>query len=411
MGLLGQYGQEKLPRRSRPFRKLLARMPHHQTRSPAPPTADRRAYPFIDAIRGVASLVILAHHLVSYVPGADATLAAVPVIHHIVWWYGGLAAQVFLVISGFVGGVSLARATPEAADLGLLLVRYLRLALPAVATLLFAIGLYAIVPPSWAAFSLFDEITAPGVLAHVAFLQDVLGYPSLLAGFWYLSIDWQCNAVMCLLIIVQDAILRRLPGLSRSAPSRFVRGLAVIGLPMLVALLSLFLWNGAVAHETYATYFFGIVFLGTLAGLAVAGRIQPAIFWAYVAAVAVAAVAAVVQSRPHLAVAVVAGVAIYLLARRQPSAASRADSLPLLDWLGKISYSLFLIHYPTIWAVTSVARGIGGDAATASWPSLVAAVAASLVAAVLLHRLVEVPTLAVVARLKPRQSGAVSLSR
>ena len=411
MGLLGQYGQEKLPRRSRPFRKLLARMPHHQTRSPAPPTADRRAYPFIDAIRGVASLVILAHHLVSYVPGADATLAAVPVIHHIVWWYGGLAAQVFLVISGFVGGVSLARATPEAADLGLLLVRYLRLALPAVATLLFAIGLYAIVPPSWAAFSLFDEITAPGVLAHVAFLQDVLGYPSLLAGFWYLSIDWQCNAVMCLLIIVQDAILRRLPGLSRSAPSRFVRGLAVIGLPMLVALLSLFLWNGAVAHETYATYFFGIVFLGTLAGLAVAGRIQPAIFWAYVAAVAVAAVAAVVQSRPHLAVAVVAGVAIYLLARRQPSAASRADSLPLLGWLGRISYTLFLIHYPTIWAVTSVARGIGGDAATASWPSLVAAVAASLVAAVLLHRLVEVPTLAVVARLKPRQSGAVSLSR
>jgi peptidoglycan/LPS O-acetylase OafA/YrhL len=110
-------------------------------------------------------------------------------------------------------------------------------------------------------------------------------------------------------------------------------------------------------------------------------------------------------------VALVAGVAIYLLARWQPSAASRADSLPLLGWLGKISYSLFLVHYPTIWAVTSVARGIGGEAAAASWPSLVAAVAASLVAAVLLHRLVEVPTLAVVGRLKPRQTGTVSLSR
>jgi peptidoglycan/LPS O-acetylase OafA/YrhL len=180
---------------------------------------------------------------------------------------------------------------------------------------------------------------------------------------------------------------------------------------MLVAVLSLFLWNGAVAHEIYATYFFGIVFLGTLAGLAVAGRIPPAIFWAYVAAVAVAAGAAVVQSRPHLAVALVAGVAIYLLARRQSSAASPADSLPLLGWLGRISYALFLVHYPTIWAVTSVARGIGGDKAAASWPSLVAAVAASLVAAVLLHRLVEVPTLALVGRLKPRQSAAVSLSR
>jgi peptidoglycan/LPS O-acetylase OafA/YrhL len=60
------------------------------------------------------------------------------------------------------------------------------------------------------------------------------------------------------------------------------------------------------------------------------------------------------------------------------------------------------VHYPTIWAVTSVARGIGGDSAAASWPILVAAVAASLVAAVLLHRLVEVPTLALVGRLKPR---------
>jgi peptidoglycan/LPS O-acetylase OafA/YrhL len=387
-------------------------MPHHPTRLPAPPTADRRVYPFIDAIRGVAALVILAHHLLTYVPRTDETLAAVPVLHHVIWWYGGLATQVFLVISGFVGGVSLARATPEAADLGrLLLVRYLRLALPAVATLLFAIVLYAIVPPSWAAFPLFDEISAPGVLAHVALLQDVLGYPSLLAGFWYLAIDWQCNAVMCLLIIVQDAILRRLPGLSRSAPSRFAGGLMVIGLPMLVAVLSLFVWNGAVAHEIYATYFFGIVFLGTLAGLAVAGRIQPAIFWAYVAATAVAAGAAVVQSRPHLAVALTAGVGIYLLARWQPSAASRADSLPLLGCLGRISYSLFLVHYPTIWAVTSVARGIGGEAAAASWPSLMAAVAASLLAAVLLHRLVEVPTLAVVGMLKPGHARPVSLSR
>jgi peptidoglycan/LPS O-acetylase OafA/YrhL len=285
-------------------------------------------------------------------------------------------------------------------------VRYLRLALPAVATLLFAIVLYAIVPPSWASFPLFDEITVPGVLAHVAFLQDVLGYPSLLAGFWYLSIDWQCNAVLSLLIIVQDAILRRLPGLSRST-----QAFAALGLPMLVAVLSLFVWNGAVAHEIYATYFFGIVFLGTLAGLAVAGRLPPAIFWAYVAATAVAAGAAVVQGRPHLAVALTAGVSIYLLARRQPSAASRADSLPLLGWLGRISYSLFLVHYPTIWAVTSVARGIGGEAAAASWPTLVAAVAASLLAAVLLHRLVEVPTLAVVGRLKPRYARPVSLSR
>jgi peptidoglycan/LPS O-acetylase OafA/YrhL len=170
----------------------------------------------------------------------------------------------------------------------------------------------------------------------------------------------------------------------------------LVGLPLLVALVSLFCWNGAVAHEAYATYFFGIMFLGTLAGLAVSGRMPPTIFWAYAAA---CVVAACVQRRPQPAVALVTGVAIYLLAQWQPAAAIRADSP--LGRLGRISYALFLVHYPTIWAVTSMGRGMGGDAAAASWPWLVAAVVASFAAAVLLHRLVEVPTLALVGRLKP----------
>ena len=353
--------------------------------------AGGRTFPFIDAIRGVAALVILAHHLFTYVPNADQRLAFLPVLHDAIWWYGGLAAQVFLVISGFLGGVSLARATPKAAILGrLLLIRYLRLAVPALTTLLFAIVLFAIVPPSWAAFPLFDGISAPGVLAHVAFLQDVLGYPSLLAGFWYLSIDWQCNAVMCLLIIAQEAILRRMSRLEA-----FAQGTAFIGLPLVVALLSLFYWNGITAHEPYATYFFGIMFLGTMTGLAVAGRIPPAIFWA---AMVAGLVAACVNGRPQPAVAVAAAIAIYGAARWQPADAIRADSL--LGRLGRISYALFLVHYSTIWAVTSVAKRVGGDVAIASWPWLALAVVASVAAAVLLHRLVEVPTLALLGGLK-----------
>lgn len=353
--------------------------------------AGARTFPFIDAIRGVAALVILAHHLFTYVPNADERLAALPVLRDAIWWYGGLATQVFLVISGFLGGISLARATPEAANLGrLLLLRYLRLAVPALTTLLCAIVLAAIVPPSWAAFPLFDGISAPGVLAHVAFLQDVLGYPSLLAGFWYLSIDWQCHAVMSLLIIIQEAILRRIPGLARGA-----RGAASIGLPFVVALLSLFCWNGVTAHEPYATYFFGIMFLGTLAGLAVAGRMPPTIFWAYAAA---GLVAGSVQGRPQPAVAVAAAVVIYGAARWRPADAIRPGSLP--GRLGRISYALFLVHYPIIWAVASVVRRIGGDAASASWPCLAAAAAISFAAAVLLHRVVEVPTLRALGGLK-----------
>ncbi|MFM8708186.1 MAG: heparan-alpha-glucosaminide N-acetyltransferase domain-containing protein [Planctomycetia bacterium] len=85
-------------------------MERAQHRSPSPQPPVRPLFPFIDALRGVAAVVILVHHLFTYVPRADAKLAAVPLVHELVWWYFGLASQVFLVISGFVGGVSLARA-------------------------------------------------------------------------------------------------------------------------------------------------------------------------------------------------------------------------------------------------------------------------------------------------------------
>lgn len=367
-------------------------MERAQHRSPSPQPPVRPLFPFIDAVRGVAAVVILVHHLFTYVPRADAKLAAVPLVHELVWWYFGLASQVFLVISGFVGGVSLARAPPTASGLPRLLVlRYLRLAVPAVATLLVACALDGVMPPSWAAFPLFDHVSPAGVLAHLLFLQDVLGYPSLLAGFWYLSIDWQCHALLGLLVVVEQAIRRRLPGLSPAARST-VAG----GLPLAVAVVSVCLWNGDPAHEPYATYFFGIMFLGTLAGLAVVGRLPPACFWMFVA---VSAAAAALRRRPQPAVAIVAAVAIYLVARRQPTATAREDSLP--GRLGRISYALFLVHYPLIWAVTSLGRGLGGEAAATSWPCLVAAVAASFAGAVLLHRLVEIPTLALVNRLKP----------
>lgn len=358
----------------------------------ASPSVGRRTFPFIDAIRGAAAMVILTHHLITYVPRADELLSVMPAVRHVVWWYGGLATQVFLVISGFVGGCSLARSTPEAAGLGrLLLIRYLRLAVPAVVTLLAAIGLEAIVPRSYASFPLFEEISLPAVLAHVVLLQDVIGYPSVLAGFWYLSIDWQCQAAMCLLIVAQDAVLRRLPGLPRAA-----RWTLVTGVPLAVAAISLACWNGVAAHEAYATYFFGIMFLGTLAGLAVAGGMPPAIFWAYALA---CGTAAVVQHRPQPAVALATGVAIYLLARRRSTLTTLTDAP--LEWLGRISYALFLVHYPVIWLVTSLAKGVFGDGAEASWLCLTVAVAASIGAAASLHRLVEVPTRALLTHLKP----------
>jgi len=363
--------------------------------SEAPAPAGHRTYPFIDRVRGVAAVVIMLHHLVGYVPGADRSLPLPATLHDFFWWHGGLAAQVFLVIGGFVGGLSLSRATPSLGGLGRFLAsRYLRLALPAVATLLYAIALSALVPAAWSAFPLFDHFSWAAVLAHMLLVQDILGYPSLLTGFWYLPVDWQCSGLLALLFTAHAAILRRHPALSPAA-----RIATFLGLAAPVAILSLFCWNGDPAHEPFATYYFGLVFLGAIGALSAVGRLPPAVFWAYAVA---CAVAVILQGRPQPAVALAAGIAIHAVARRAGSAPHRPG---ILDTLGRVSYSLFLVHYPTIWGVASLGRGVAGDDPAALAPWIVAAVPASLAAAVLLHRFVELPTVALASRLKERRSG------
>lgn len=356
-------------------------------------SARSRAIPFIDRLRGVAAVVIMLHHLVGYVPAADRSLPLPAVVHDAIYWHGGLAAQVFLVIGGFVGGLSLSRATPSLGGLGRYLVsRYLRLALPAAATLLAAILASTVVPRAWSAFPLFDHFSWPAVVAHLLLVQDLLGYPSLLTGFWYLPIDWQCSGLLALLFVAHAAIVRRHPGLGAAG-----RIATFLGLSLPVACLSLFSWNGDPAHEPFATHYFGLVFLGAIGALAVVGRLPAAVFWGYAAA---CAAAVVLRGRPQAAVALIAGVVIYLMARWTRPAPGRFN---LLDGLGRISYSLFLVHYPTIWCMASLGRGLGGDdpAAVAAWT--VASVPASLVAAVLLHRGVELPAVALAGRFRERR--------
>lgn len=362
-------------------------------RAPPPPAAAARdGYPLIDRVRGVAALVIMLHHLLGYVPAAGRGLPLPAAVNDAIWWYGGLAAQVFLVVGGFVGGLSLARTPPSVCGLGrFLLARYLRLAMPAVAALGFAIVLARIVPAGWAAFPLFDDFSWASVLAHGLLLQDVLGYPSLMAGFWYLPVDWQCSGLLALVFLAQAAILRHSPS---AAPWAWTATLLALAAP--VAVLSLSLWNGAAEHEPFATHYFALVFLGCLAGLAAVGRIPPGVFWA---AAAACATAALIRSRPQPAVAAVSAVAFHLVARRGTSPLPRPN---MLDRLGRISYSLFLIHYPTIWGVTSLGRGLVGDDAAALAPWIVATIPASVLAAAVLHRVTEVPAVALAGRLKER---------
>ena len=99
------------------------------------------------------------------------------------------------------------------------------------------------------------------------------------------------------------------------------------------------------------------------------GALAGSVRWAAWAAVAAAAV-----SRSDLAV-VGASVLLILLARGEGGAFVRALRSPALQWLGKVSYSLYLVHVPVALAL---AHALGGGGVPAPVLAALTVVVAAL---------------------------------
>jgi len=162
---------------------------------------------------------------------------------------------------------------------------------------------------------------------------------------------------------------------------------------MLVAVLvvgSLLVFNRQASLDITAIYFFGAYGLGML-GFWI-GRATRGVGWGSAVALlgTVGLVALAVEWRSRIAVALVIALAIVVADRRGWLAPKHwpAVAMPLLR-LGRISYSLFLIHFSVILAVNAVVsrwapRTPWGDAL-----GLLGAVALSLGAATVLYAQVE----------------------
>jgi peptidoglycan/LPS O-acetylase OafA/YrhL len=297
--------------------------------------------------------------------------------------------------------------------------RVLRLGTPYWVVLLLVLALSYPSQRWFANLPLTEPISWQQLLASVSFLQDILGFGNISAGLWFVCIDLQLGLLLAVLLwLAQSLAFGRPPG-SRAD----VLALSVCFVPL--ALLSLFLFGLDEAYDMWVSYFFFMPFLGVLAWWALAGRVGRWYFWSYVAVLvgglalrwhwetATAGYDMVtpdegVLDQPlyevgKLAVTILTGVGIYGLGR----AGHLGDWLTArwLQYLGKISYSLFLIHYPVSWAVTSIGYQLTGDRPVAAIGWLMLALLASLGAAALLYQFVEGPSLRLVRRLRLRQGG------
>ena len=343
--------------------------------------------PLLDIAKGLACAVIVGHHLSRYGAMPAGAFALAP---DFLGWLadnGRLAVQVFLVIAGFLAASSLAPDGVLRVDrpLARILQRYGRLVMPYLAALTVCVLVAAVVRP-WIGND--DVPAAPSIgqlLAHGLLMQDLLGYEALSTGVWYVAIDFQLF-VLALTLMGLPALWRRTPAEPRSR-ERWVP----VALVLAVALASLALFNRHSELDATAVYFFGAYGLGMLVFWI--GRATRASTWqgAIVLLVLAGAGALALDWRSRIATALVSALLI-ALAQRQDwlSMARWPDAALPLQRLGRISYSLFLIHFPVLLATNAAMGRLGPHAAWIDGLGLAATFGLSVAAALLLYRWVEV---------------------
>lgn len=290
--------------------------------------ASPHRFPIIDFFKFSASQLIVWHHLAAYGPVSDAAYHIFP--DFILWLYdyARIAVQVFFVIGGYLAARSiLSKNNP--AFVHSVFNRYVRLALP----FFFALVL-AIVSAAISRHLSNDEFVpdAPQFLqffSHLLLLNGVLNFDSLLAGAWFIAIDFQ--------------LFFALLGIAWLANrKKHTDKIIVLGITLL-SILSFFWFNRDTDYDDWALYFFGAYGLGALAYFASHQEKANAWFWV---TVIFGVIALYIDFRSRIMLAVLIALALFLTSYIPSKLGSVWEKV--IHYLGTISYSLFLVHFSVL---------------------------------------------------------------
>lgn len=327
----------------------------------------------IDALKAIASQLIVLHHLAFYGPMSDVAQEIAPALISWLSRDARIAVQVFLVIGGYLAAKALAPAgrLVASAPLSLIKRRYLKLVIPYLAAVLVGTVCAALARTLNPHGSIPAAPGALQILAHALLLQSVLGFDSLSAGVWYVAIDFQLFVLLLLTL-----------WLARSCTADAARGVSV-ALVSVLAVASLFYFNRDSEWDSWALYFFGAYALGALSyWIGESEHPNALALLAIVVAVALCA-----DFRARIAVALLTALTLGI-SRRAGIMASWPKAC-IFGFLGKISYSVFLIHFPVILVVNAAVTRLARHSAALNAAGILVAWAASIAAGTLFYHLVE----------------------
>jgi peptidoglycan/LPS O-acetylase OafA/YrhL len=352
------------------------------------PGAPKARYAFVDALRGVAALGVVLYHVYTknLVPMSGYQL---PEPLHAICNHGYLGVYIFFVISGFVIAQSIrgTHITPRFVG-WFALRRSLRLDPPYWATIAAMIVLSYVSGRVQRDHAALPLPTWDSIVAHLFYLQGFLGYPQIVGVFWTLCYELQ----FYLALVVLTGVWQWLRPVLRTQ-------WLVFG-PLWVASLWCITTSPDPTDEALAVYGWPYFFLGVAVNWVHNGDEPP-----HVLAIVAAGTAALLPFVPLKAgIALVTAAAIFWV-----SASGELTSLTLgraLQYLGRISYSLYLVHMLVgTPLVRFMLRHLGPVHFTTAVVLTGIAVAVSVAAAHLMYVLVERPAVEWSRRLQLRPTA------
>ena len=339
----------------------------------------------VDGLRGIAALWVVLFHL--YMGGHLGKAAVVIPGLAAFCRVGTLGVYIFFVLSGFVIAHSVGKHQVTGAFVGrFALRRSLRLDPPywasmlLVGSLAFLHAKLRLEPVPWPSLG--------RVGAHLLYAQDILGIQPISVVYWTLCLEIQFYLLFCLLLWVAHRTGKH--PLAVFAPALAVAGLwPLLGLP--------WPWPGS-----FIPYWYGFL-SGMLANWGMRGLVR---WWAPVGFAAILFLAALRtwffrgNAVAGLEVATAARVAVLLFWAGRSGAVTHWLSWRFLQVLGAVSYSLYLIHVQALDVFYAVVKRVFGEAALHDWRYGLVAVAATVAAAWIFWRLIELP-LAIMAGAAP----------
>jgi peptidoglycan/LPS O-acetylase OafA/YrhL len=346
--------------------------------------ADRLA--FADGLRAIAVMWVVLHHL--YHGGHIARLVEhLPAFVIRVMEYGYLGVTIFFVLSGYVMALTTHALDVDGRVAGrFLLRRLLRLTPPLYLSIAVGVALAwieAILRPQTA------QLPSPAaVIAHLFYAQDFLGYPPINVVYWTLIVEIQFYVAFALMAWAGDA-LRRATGWP------WARIAALVAMPWALRFASTPLWPGGFIGFWY----------GFMLGVFVCwwARREPGAGWGLWALMAVVAVGIAREPQANGVVSLLTAGALALAHRA--NAMQRWLNIGWVQWIGLISYSVYLFHVSVQGVSAYALRRVLAPSVATDIVIGVVLIVAPLLASWVAYRLIELPSIAWSRRIRLRPAA------